>query len=240
MTLEKVEDGQVRAKVLAGAPSDLILPVSVENGTLAFGATGLRVAKGSVAGAPVSVIRTEETGEVTVDLGTPLPSLPTIIEGYEYVKAASGLPVEVPDALEREPGVEGQFRLAPDTIEDYSDDTLGHLNGHVGRAEVFHAGRWGTVSSDGFSRAETSRFIEDLDTNGDPLGTSTYGEVDNNAPALVCEAMELRHRRIRVGLRPVGGAEPTVRAGDNHPLPGGQHLPGGWDSLDRCPSGSTT
>ena len=77
VTLEKVEDGQVRAKVLAGAPSDLVLPVSVENGTLASGARGLRVAKGSVAGDPVSVIRTEETGDVTVDLGTPLPSLPT-------------------------------------------------------------------------------------------------------------------------------------------------------------------
>ena len=113
VTLEKVEDGQVRAKVLAGAPSDLILPVSVENGTLASGARGLRVAKGSVAGAPVSVIRTEETGDVTVDLGTPLPSLPTGHRGYEYVKAASGLPVEVPDALEREPGVEGQFRMRP-------------------------------------------------------------------------------------------------------------------------------
>ena len=166
VTLEKAEDGQVRAKVLAGAPSDLVLPVSVENGTLAFGATGLRVAKGSVAGDPVSVIRTEETGDVTVDLGTPLPSLPPDHRGYEYVKAASGLPVEVPDALEREPGVEGQFRIAPDTVVDYSDDTLDRVNGHVGRAEVFHAGRWGTVSDDGLLRT------------------------DNEASALVCQAMD--------------------------------------------------
>ena len=166
VTLETAEDGQVRAKVLAGAPSDLVLPVIVENGTLAFGATGLRVAKGSVAGAPVSVIRTGETGDVTVDLGTPLPSLPPMHIGYEYAKAASGLPVEVPDALEREPGVEGQFRLAPDTVEDYSDDTLDRLNGHVGRAEVFHAGRWGTVSDDGLLRT------------------------GNEASALMCQAMD--------------------------------------------------
>ena len=189
VTLEKAEDGQVRAKVLAGAPSDLVLPVSVENGTLAFGATGLRVAKGSVAGAPVSVIRTEETGDVTVDLGTPLPSLPVDHEGYEYVKAASGLPVEVPDALEREPGVEGQFRLAPDTVEDYSDDTEGHLDGHVARVEVFHAGRWGTVCSDGFSKENTFRFVPDLDADGDPTGTFTETEPANEAPALVCQSM---------------------------------------------------
>ena len=185
VTLEKVEDGQVRAKVLAGAPSDLVLPVSVENGTLASGARGLRVAKGSVAGAPVSVIRTEETGDVTVDLGTPLPSLPTGHRGYEYVKAASGLPVEVPDALERESGVEGDLRLTDEESYTHPDG----YEGVSGRAEIFHAGRWGTVSSDGFSRSTTYRYIEDLDAMGDPLGTSTYGEVDNNAPALFCKAM---------------------------------------------------
>ena len=185
VTLETAEDGQVRAKVLAGAPSDLVLPVIVENGTLAFGATGLRVAKGSVAGAPVSVIRTGETGDVTVDLGTPLPSLPPMHIGYEYAKAASGLPVEVPDALERESGVEGDLRLTDEESYTHPDG----YEGVSGRAEIFHAERWGTVSSDGFSRSTTYRYIEDLDTNGDPLGTSTYGEVDNNAPALFCEAM---------------------------------------------------
>ena len=187
VTVEKVGTGQVRAKVLAGAPSDLVLPVSVENGTLAGGATTLRVKAGSVDGEPLTVIRTGDTGDVTVDLGTPLPSLPDDHEGYEYVKAASGLPVEVPDALEREPGVEGDLRLAEE--EPYT-----HTDGYVGvsgRAEIFHAERWGTVSSDGFSRAKTSRFAlnEDGSLVLDANGAFTETVADNEAPALFCQAM---------------------------------------------------
>ena len=83
------------------------------------------------------------------------------------------------------PGVEGDLRLTDEESYTHPDG----YEGVSGRAEIFHAGRWGTVSSDGFSRDTTSRFIEDLDTNGDPLGTYTYGDVANNAPALFCQAM---------------------------------------------------
>ena len=83
------------------------------------------------------------------------------------------------------PGEEGALRLAEEELYTHPDGYVGVS----GRAEIFHAGRWGTVSSDGFSRAMTSRNIEDLDTNGDPLGTYTYSDVANNAPALFCQGM---------------------------------------------------
>ena len=140
VTLEAVADGQVRAKVLAGAPSDLTLRVSVENGVLARGAEALQVATGLVAGAPVQVIRTEDSGEVTVGLVTPLPSPTPGHSGYVFVRAASGLPAEVADALEREPGVEGEFRLAPETVADYADPDNDRHGGKVGPVEVYHAG----------------------------------------------------------------------------------------------------
>ena len=161
-----------------------------------------------------------------MDLDTPLPSPPTGHRGYEFVKAASGLPVEVPDALEREPGVEGQFRLAPETVEDYSDEPDGRLNGKVGRVEVFHAERWGTVCDDGFSRAETSRFIVELDADGNATDNVTESEHDNNAPALVCKAMGYDNGEYASGY---GQPGPSQRSGPGmtyYPV-GSTYSPGG-------------
>ena len=52
------------------------------------------------------------------------------------------------------PGEEGDLRLAEEAPYTHPD---GH-EGVSGRAEIFHAERWGTVSSDGFSKEKTFRF----------------------------------------------------------------------------------
>ena len=99
VTLEPVGLDQVRAKVPAGAPFEMRLPVTVTDGALADGLTTLTVAAGSVESTPVTVYRTAGTGgAVTVDLGTPLPSPPELHWGYVLTPAASGLPVTVPAA----------------------------------------------------------------------------------------------------------------------------------------------
>ena len=80
VTVEKVGEDQVRAKVLAGAPFTVDFTPTVANGTLDGGATVLSVPKGSVDGTPaVTVTRTEGTTDaVTVDIDlTTQPSLPS-------------------------------------------------------------------------------------------------------------------------------------------------------------------
>ena len=106
VTVEKVGTDRVRAKVLAGAPFNVNIPVTPANGTLAGDVTALRVAKGSVESAAVTVTRTDgTTAAVTVDVDlTTQPSLPTGHGGYEFAKAPSGLPAEIlPEEASLEP-----------------------------------------------------------------------------------------------------------------------------------------
>ena len=105
VTLEKVGDDRVRAKVLAGAPFAVDIPVTPANGTLDGGATVLSVPKVSVDGTPVTVTRTEGTTDaVTVDVDlTTQPSLPSRHMGYEFARS-SDLPVEIlPEEASLEP-----------------------------------------------------------------------------------------------------------------------------------------
>ena len=68
------------------------------------------------------------------------------------------------------PGEEGDLRLTEEEPYTHPD---GH-EGVSGRAEIFHAGRWGTVSSDGFSKETTFRFA------GPGCGRRTNGHLHGN------------------------------------------------------------
>ena len=102
VTVEKSGTDQARAKVPAGAPFAVDFAATVVNGSLPTGVTKLAVAAGSVDGTAVTVTRTTGmTGSVTVDIDlTTQPTRPTNHSGYEFVKATSGLPVEILRAMD--------------------------------------------------------------------------------------------------------------------------------------------
>ncbi len=94
VSLEKVGTDQFNAVAPAGAPFDIVLPLTVTNGTISGGATTITIAKGSVESQPLTVTPTPgTTAPVTVNIGT-LPSIPSGHYGYTLVKS-SDLPLEI-------------------------------------------------------------------------------------------------------------------------------------------------
>ena len=98
VTLEKVGTDQFRVVVPTGAPSDVVVPISATNGTLADDVTTLTVSKGSTESTAVSVSRTANTtAAVTANIGT-LPGLPQNHYGYVLSKS-DALSLEVISAI---------------------------------------------------------------------------------------------------------------------------------------------
>ena len=99
VSLEKVEDGKVKAVIREGAPYDIQVHVTVENGSLADDATLIAIPQGVVESEAIAVTRTPgTTGAVTVDIeryGVTLPTGLPVHRGFELVKPTTGLPVEI-------------------------------------------------------------------------------------------------------------------------------------------------
>ena len=94
VSLEKVADGQFKAVAPTGAPFNIVLPITVTNGSFTSGATTLTIPQGSVESDALMVTRAANTtAHVTVDISA-LPSLPLTHYGYELVKSAD-LPIAI-------------------------------------------------------------------------------------------------------------------------------------------------
>ena len=94
ISLEKIADGQFKAVAASGVPFEIVLPLTVTNGSIIGGATTLTIPIGSVESDILTITRTlGTTAAVTVNIGT-LPGLPQDHGGYTLVKSTD-LPLEV-------------------------------------------------------------------------------------------------------------------------------------------------
>ena len=94
VSLQKVGEDQFKAVAPTGAPFDIVLPLSVANGSVTGGATTITIPAGSVESELLAVTRTPSTTAViTVDIGT-LPGRPSGHFDYRLVKS-DALPLEV-------------------------------------------------------------------------------------------------------------------------------------------------
>ena len=89
VSLEKVGENQFKATTATGAPYNIVLPITVTNGSIDDGATTITIPAGSLESELLTVTRTPGTSDaITVDIGT-LPELPISHYGYSLVKPSS-------------------------------------------------------------------------------------------------------------------------------------------------------
>ena len=89
VSLEKVGGNQFKATTATGAPFNLVLPITVTNGSIDDSATTVTIPAGSIESEPLTVIRTPGTSDaITAVIGT-LPELPTSHFGYSLTKPSS-------------------------------------------------------------------------------------------------------------------------------------------------------
>ena len=94
VSLSKVNEGQFKAVAPTGAPFDIVVPITVTNGSMS-GATSVTISIGAVESPTHTVTRTTgTTAAATVNIGT-LPGIRSTDTGYELVKPTTGLPLTV-------------------------------------------------------------------------------------------------------------------------------------------------
>ena len=187
VSLEKVGAAGVRAVAPAGAPFALTLPVVVANGALAGGATTLAIAAGEVATEAVTVVP-GNTGAVTVDLGTPLPRLPSGHQGYAITRAATGLPVTTQAATTCTLN-QGDLWCGVVTVDPVA--VTGLTNGH-GYSDAGSAGDL-TVPR-GFTAGPDTYTINTVATGAFDGGQGLLFSLDSGLTAAVSSSLELHVR----------------------------------------------
>ena len=169
--LERAGQSGFRAVAPVGAPFDIVLPVSVTNGSIAGGAATITIPTGDVESSVLTVTRSVgASAATTVDIGT-VPALPANHSGYGLSKAA-GLPLTMPGltvtptTLTVDEGGGGTYTVVLDTQPSATVTvTIGGTTGtdvSVGDATLeFTTGDWATAQTVTVSAAEDSDTAND-------------------------------------------------------------------------------
>ena len=132
VSLTKVGEGQFKVAATSSAPSDIVLPITVVNGTIGGGATTVTIPAGSTESDVISVSRTPST---TFPVSVDIRNLPSPPPGYTLFKSPSRLPLQVLDGLsggptpvsERTPLVRDAIVAAVPSANSANDVTEAHL-----------------------------------------------------------------------------------------------------------------
>ena len=163
VSLEKVGTNQFKAIAPVGAPFTMTIPVTVVNGSISSGASTLTIQAGNDESQSLTVTRTlGTTGAVTVDIGNPLPGLPTQHQGYELVKSAN-LPLTVINALSNSAPV---FTDGTSTTRSIAENTVSGVN--IGSAVSATDANNDTLT---YSLSGTDASAFDIDTTNGQLQT---------------------------------------------------------------------
>ena len=217
LSLEKVADGQFKAVAPAGATFDIVLPISVTNGSINGGATTVTISKGSVESGTLTVTRTAgTTADVTVDIGV-LPRLPSDHQGYALRKSTD-LPLEIISDINTAPvftdGTSTTRTIAENTAAntnigtaiaatDADNDTLTYTLGGIDAASfriVSTTGQLQTKAAlDYETKASYSVTVTVSDSNGgsDSI-TVTINVIDLNDTVIVPTAVPVANRTSQV------------------------------------------
>ena len=151
VSLELDEQGQVRALAPAGAPFDIVLTLSVTNGSLPDGANTLTIPTGATASAPLQVNPDVRSLDTTVEI-VALPLLPGEHRGCRLQRSA-----DKPLVIPREgnatgaPAISGSARVGRILAADTGSilDADGRTRAENGAAGFAYSYRWMRVDRDG-------------------------------------------------------------------------------------------
>ncbi len=125
ISLVKVAEGEFKAVAPTGAPFEMVLHLTITNGSTEDSKTSVTIPKGSVESNTLTVTRTPYTADaVTVDIENPLPSLPASHQGYAITKSTD-LPLTV---IAEIPNNTPVFNTGLDTTPEIAENTTAGTN----------------------------------------------------------------------------------------------------------------